>query len=68
MCPKGRFSKIRSHIGHEMQARIYKEIIESGSKLSVLIDEATSIRFGRENRTLDDEHDYHDIIWKKLEA
>ena len=26
-----------------------------------------TVRFGRENRTLDDEHDY-DIIWKKLEA
>jgi len=35
--------KVFDHIGHEMQARICKEIIESGSKLYILIDEATSI-------------------------
>ena len=35
--------KVCDHIGHEMRARICKEIIETGSKLSVLIDEATSI-------------------------
>ena len=35
--------KVCDHIGNEMRARICKIIIESGSKISVLIDEATSI-------------------------
>ena len=35
--------KVCDYIGHEMRARICKVIIENGSKISVLIDEATSI-------------------------